>query len=292
MITAKLVQELREMTGAGMMDCKKVLVETNGDLEKAAEILRERGIAQAAKKSSRIAAEGLVDTYLSEDKKIGVAIEVNAETDFVGKNPEFKEYVEKTAKIVAENNPKDIEELKELEYEKGRTVQEKLTDLIAKIGENMNLRRFERIETDGMVHAYVHGEGRIAVLVEFTEASEEVAQDVCLQVAAMRPQYTFRTEVPQEEVDKELSIYVEQLRNEGKPDNILDKIAQGKLDKSFFGEVVLVDQPFVKEASMKIEDYLKENNAEVKSFVRLEKGDGLEKKEENFAEEVAKQMNG
>lgn len=291
MVTAQQVQELREITGAGMMDCKKVLVETNGDIEKAVEILRERGISKAAKKSSRIAAEGLVDTYISEDKKIAVAIEVNAETDFVGKNPEFRDYVEKTAKLVADKNPKDLETLKDLEYEKGKTVQEKLIDLIAKIGENMNLRRFARIETDGFVEAYVHGAGRIAVLVEFAKGKEEVAQNVCLQVAAMRPEYTFRTEVPKERVEKELSIYLEQVKNEGKPANIADKIAESKVDKLFYGEVVLVDQPYVKDNAMKIEDYLKANDTEIKTFVRFEKGEGLEKREENFAEEVAKQMN-
>ncbi len=291
MITAKQVQELRELTGAGMMDCKKVLVETNGDLEKAAELLRERGITKAAKKSSRIAAEGLVDTYISEDKKVGVVIEVNSETDFVSKNPEFREYVETTAKIVAEKNPKDVEALKALEYEKGKTVEEKLTDLIAKIGENMNLRRFTRIESDGVLKTYVHGEGRIAVLVELTKGTEEVAQNICLQIAAMRPEFTFRKEIPEDRVKKELEIYSEQVKNEGKPANIAEKIAQSKLDKLFYGEVVLVDQVYVKDNSMKIEDYLKANNAEIKTFVRLEKGEGLEKREENFAEEVAKQMN-
>ncbi len=291
MITAKQVQELREISGAGMMDCKKVLVETNGDIEKAAELLRERGITKAAKKSSRIAAEGLVDTYISDDKKVGVAIEVNAETDFVAKNPEFKEYVAKTAEIVAIKNPKNVEELKTLEYEKGKTVQEKLTDLIAKIGENMNLRRFERIETDGILKTYLHGEGRIAVLVELSKGTEEIAQNICLQIAAMRPEFTFRSEVPEARVAKELEIYLEQVKNEGKPENIADKIAQSKVDKLFFGEVVLLDQVYVKDNSMKIEDYLKANNAEIKTFVRLEKGEGLEKREENFAEEVAKQMN-
>lgn len=292
MITAKQVQELRELSGAGMMDCKKVLVETNGDLEKAAELLRERGISKAAKKSSRIAAEGLVDTYISDDKKIAVAIEVNAETDFVGKNEEFKSYVETVAKIVADKNPKDVEELKELEYEKGKTVQEKLTDLIAKIGENMNLRRFSRIETDGFVQTYVHGEGRIAVLAEFKKGEEEVAQNICLQIAAMRPEFTFREEVPKDRVEKELAIYVEQVKNEGKPEHIVEKIAESKLDKLFFGEIVLTDQVYVKDNSMKIEEYLKSNNSEIKTFVRFEKGEGLEKREENFAEEVAKQMNG
>ena len=291
MITAKQVQELRELTGAGMMDCKKVLVETEGDLQKAAELLRERGITKAAKKSSRIAAEGLVDTYISDDKKVAVAIEVNAETDFVGKNPEFKEYVQNTAKIVADKNPKDLEELKELEYEEGKTVQGKLTDLIAKIGENMNLRRFARIETDGLVVPYVHGEGRIAVLVELAKGTEEAGQNVCLQVASMRPEFTFREEVPAERVEKELEIYLEQVKNEGKPEDIADKIAQSKVDKLFFGEIVLLDQPYVKDNSMKISEYLEANDSELKSFVRFEKGEGLEKREENFAEEVAKQMN-
>lgn len=157
MITAKQVKELRELSGAGMMDCKKVLVETDGDVQKALELLRERGISKAAKKSSRIAAEGLVDIYISDDNKIGVALEVNAETDFVAKNDQFKEYVANVAKIVADKNPKDIEELKKLQYNDGMTVEEKITDLIATIGENMNLRRFERIATDGIVTGYVHG---------------------------------------------------------------------------------------------------------------------------------------
>ena len=291
MITAKQVQELRELTGAGMMDCKKVLVETNGNLEKAAELLRERGITKAAKKSSRIAAEGLVDTYISDDKRIGVAVEVNAETDFVSKNSEFRGFVSKVLEIIAIKNPKDVEELKNLEYEKNKTVQEKLTDLIAKIGENMNLRRFARIETDGVLKAYVHGEGRIAVLVELVKGTEEVAQNICLQIAAMRPEFTFRSEVSRERVEKELEIYIEQVKNEGKPEDRIEGIAKSKVDKLFYGEVVLTDQVYVKDNSMKIKDYLESNNAEIKTFARLEKGEGLEKREENFAEEVAKQMN-
>ncbi len=291
MITAKQVQELREISGAGMMDCKKVLVETNGNIEKASELLRERGITKAAKKSSRIAAEGLVDTYVSDDKKIGVVVEVNSETDFVSKNPEFKDFVSKTAEIIAIKNPKDVEELKKLEYENNKTVQEKLTDLIAKIGENMNIRRFVRIETDGILKAYIHGEGRIAVLVELVKGTEEVAQNICLQIAAMKPEFTFKSEVPKERAEKELEIYLEQVRNEGKPENIVEKIANSKVEKLFYGEVVLVNQVYVKDNSIKIEDYLKANNAEIKTFARLEKGEGLEKREENFAEEVSKQMN-
>ena len=291
MITAKQVQELREISGAGMMDCKKVLVETNGNIEKASELLRERGITKAAKKSSRIAAEGLVDTYVSDDKKIGVVVEVNSETDFVSKNPEFKDFVSKTAEIIAIKNPKDVEELKKLEYENNKTVQEKLTDLIAKIGENMNIRRFVRIETDGILKAYIHGEGRIAVLVELVKGTEEVAQNICLQIAAMKPEFTFKSEVPKERAEKELEIYLEQVRNEGKPENIVEKIANSKVEKLFYGEVVLVNQVYVKDNSIKIEDYLKANNAEIKTFARLEKGEGLEKREENYAEEVSKQMN-
>lgn len=290
MITAKQVKELREKTGAGMMDCKKVLVETDGDVEKAAELLRERGITKAAKKSSRIAAEGLVDTYISEDGKVGVAIEVNAETDFVAKNDQFKAFVTKIAEIVAKENPADVEALEELKYDDKITVKEKLIELIATIGENMNIRRFERIETSGKVYGYVHGMGKIAVLLELNEANDEVGKNVCLQIAAMRPEYLFREEVPQERVEKEREILLEQVKNEGMKEAIQERVVEGRLSK-FFEGICLVDQVFVKDNSKKIGDYVKENKAEIKSYVRLEKGEGLEKREENFAEEVAKQMN-
>ena len=191
MITASQVKELREKTGAGMMDCKKVLTETDGDMEKAMELLRERGIAKAAKKSDRIAAEGLVEAYISEDGKIGAIVEINSETDFVAKNDEFKTFVMDVAEQVAKENPKDVEELlaqKSIKVE-GKTISEVLTDKIATIGENMNIRRFERFETnEGLVEKYIHGDGKIAVLVELTKTDKELAKDICMQIAAVRPE--------------------------------------------------------------------------------------------------------
>ena len=219
MITASLVKELREKTGAGMMDCKKVLTETDGDLEKAAELLRERGIAKAAKKSGRIAAEGLVEAYVSEDGKVGAVVEVNAETDFVAKNEEFKKFVMDVAKQVVENNPKTVEDLlaEPSIAESGKTVNEVLVEKIATIGENMSIRRFARFETDGLVEKYIHGDGKIAVLVNMKNGSKELAKDICMQIAAARPEYVNREEVPADRIEKEKEILKQQTINEGKP---------------------------------------------------------------------------
>jgi len=294
MISASMVKDLREKTGAGMMDCKKALTETNGDMEKAIEYLREKGITKAAKKSSRIAAEGLVLAYVSEDNKIGAAIEVNSETDFVAKNDEFRGFVQALAKQVALNNPTDVEALLEEEYidEAGKKVSEVLTDKVAKIGENMNIRRFVRFETtDGMVESYIHGNGKIAVLVKMKNANTELAKDICMQVAAARPEYLNEASVPQERLAKEMEILKAQAMNEGKPEAIAEKVVQGRIGK-FYSEICLVDQEFVKNPDMKVSDLLKSKGAEVIDFARIEKGEGLEKKEENFAEEVMKQMNG
>ena len=291
MITAAQVKELREKTGAGIMDCKKVLIETDGDMEKAMELLRERGIAKAAKKSDRIAAEGLVECYISEDGKVGSIVEVNSETDFVAKNAEFKEFVLEVAKQVAIKNPKDVEELlgQDSIQETGKTVKEVLTDKIAKIGENMNIRRFERFETEGVVEKYIHGDGKIAVLVDFAKGDSEVAKDVCMQIAAARPEYIRKEEVPQDRVNKEMEILKAQAMNEGKPAEIAEKMVQGRIRK-FYEEICLIDQEFVKNPDIKVSELLKTKNAEITRFARFEKGEGIEKKEENFAEEVAKQM--
>ena len=291
MITASQVKELREKTGAGMMDCKKVLTETNGDMEKATELLRERGITKAAKKSSRIAAEGLVDAYISEDKKVGAVVEVNAETDFVAKNEEFKSFVKDVVKQIALNNPKDVEELlaQKSIAESDKTVQEVLTNKIATIGENMSIRRFVRFETNGMVAKYIHGEGKIGVLVEMENAQEDLAKDICMQIAAAKPEFVSREEVPQERVNKEMEILKAQAMNEGKPEAIAEKMVQGRLGK-FYAEICLVEKEFVKNPDIKISQLLKEKNAKVLRFARIEKGEGLEKREENFAEEVAKQL--
>ena len=291
MVTASQVKDLREKTGAGMMDCKKVLTETDGDMEKAIELLRERGIAKAAKKSGRIAAEGLVEAYISEDGKVGSVVEVNAETDFVAKNEEFKTFVMNVAKQIVEKNPKDLEELLSQESieAQGKTVQELLVDKIATIGENMNIRRFQRFESEGLVEKYIHGDGKIAVLVNMAKGTNEVAKDVCMQIAAARPEYVRKEEVPEERVQKEMEILKAQTMNEGKPEAIAEKIVQGRIGK-FYGEVCLVDQQFVKDPSIKVSDLLKQNDSEVVEFARFEKGEGLEKKEENFAEEVMNQL--
>jgi len=288
MITAEIVKELREKTGAGMMDCKKVLTETNGDMEKAIELLRERGIAKAAKKSDRIAAEGLVYAYVTEDQKVGVVVEVNSETDFVAKNEEFQKFVADIAVEIAKQNPANVEELLEKSLN-GKTVKEVLTDKIATIGENMSIRRFARFESEALVESYIHGNGKIGVLVELTKPEKELAKDICMQVAAAKPEYLNRTEVPAEVLNKEMEVLKAQAINEGKPAQIAEKIVQGRIGK-FYSEVCLVDQEFVKNPDIKIEQLVKEKGTEIVRFVRFEKGEGLEKKEENFAEEVMKQI--
>ncbi len=294
MITAEQVKQLRERTGAGMMDCKKVLTETNGDEEKAIELLRERGIAKAAKKSDRIAAEGLVTTYVTEDHKIGAVVEVNAETDFVAKNEEFKNFVADVAKQVAEKNPATVEELlaQTSITETDKTVQDVLTNKIATIGENMSIRRFERFETtNGFVESYIHGDGKIAVLVEMEGGDNTLAKDICMQIAAARPEYLDRESVPQERVNHEMEILKAQAVNEGKPEAVAEKIVQGRIGK-FYGEICLVEQDFVKDPDQKVGKLVESKGAKIVRFARFEKGEGLQKRKENFAEEVAKQVNG
>ena len=238
MISASQVKDLREKTGAGMMDCKKVLTETDGDMEKAIELLRERGIAKAAKKSDRIAAEGLVTAYVTEDSKIGAIAEVNAETDFVAKNDEFRAFANDVAKQVAINNPKDIADLLSQAFinDTTKTVNEVLTEKIAKIGENMSIRRFERFETTGLVEQYIHGDGKIGVLVELENGDKELAKDICMQIAAARPEYLDRESVPAERAEKEMEILKAQAMNEGKPEAIAEKMVQGRIGK-FYSEI-------------------------------------------------------
>ena len=290
MVTAALVKELREKTGAGMMDCKKVLTETDGDLEKAAELLREKGITKAAKKSGRVAAEGMVEAYISEDEKVGAIVEVNSETDFVAKNEEFRTFVMDVAKQIVKNNPESVEALlAELAmFEEGKTVNEALIGKIATIGENISIRRFARFETtDGLIEKYIHGDGKIAVLVNMTSGTKELAKDVCMQIAAARPEFIDRDQVPAERVEKEKEILKIQTMNEGKPEAIAEKIVLGRINK-FYQEICLVDQEFVKDPSKKVSDILKDSK--VLEFARFETGEGIEKKEENFAEEVMKQL--
>ena len=290
MVTAALVKELREKTGAGMMDCKKVLTETDGDLEKAAELLREKGITKAAKKSGRVAAEGMVEAYISEDEKVGAIVEVNSETDFVAKNEEFRTFVMDVAKQIVKNNPESVEALlaEPAMFEEGKTVNEALIEKIATIGENISIRRFARFETtDGLIEKYIHGDGKIAVLVNMTSGTKELAKDVCMQIAAARPEFIDRDQVPAERVEKEKEILKIQTMNEGKPEAIAEKIVLGRINK-FYQEICLVDQEFVKDPSKKVSEILKDSN--VLEFARFETGEGIEKKEENFAEEVMKQL--
>ena len=293
MITAELVKQLREKTGAGMMDCKKVLTETNGDEERAIELLRERGIAKAAKKSDRIAAEGLVTTYVTADQKVGAVVEVNAETDFVAKNEEFRNFVADIAKQVAEKKPATVEELlaQTSMVETDKTVQDVLTNKIATIGENMSIRRFERFESNGLVESYIHGDGKIGVLVEMENGNTELAKDVCMQIAAARPEYLDREAVPADRVAHEMEILKAQAVNEGKPEAVAEKIVQGRINK-FYGEICLVEQEFVKDPDQTVGKLVEAKEAKITRFARFEKGEGLQKREENFAEEVAKQING
>ena len=295
--TAKDVKDLRERTGCGMMDCKKALTESDGDVEKAIEFLREKGLAAAAKKAGRIAAEGIVDTYVSDDGKVGAIIEVNSETDFVGKNADFKAFVAALAKLVADKSPADVDALLKLEYpDSTMTVEEMLREKILTIGENLNIRRFDRYE--GSVATYIHGGGRIGVMVNFDtyvagkDGFAEVAKDVCMQIAAVNPQYICPDCVPAERVEKEKEILTQQAINEGKPANIAEKMVAGRI-KKFYKEICLVEQEFVKDPDLSVKAYVEDaakklgGSIKISSFVRFEKGEGLEKREDNFADEVA-----
>lgn len=291
MFSASDVKDLREKTGAGMMDCKKALQECEGDMDKAIDWLREKGIAKAAKKESRIAAEGLCQ--IKSEGNVAVMVEVNSETDFVAKNDEFQTFVENVAKIVVEKAPADIDALKALAYDADNTVGDALTALIAKIGENMNLRRFARIE--GNVCSYTHGGGRIGVLVEAEgsladENAYEAARDAAMQIAAINPLYLSQETVPAEDLEKEKGIIMAQIKedpkNASKPDAIIEKMVGGKINK-FYEQNCLLQQEFVKDNDQKVGKYLESKGVKLINFVRFEKGEGLEKKEENFADEVA-----
>ena len=289
-ITAGLVKELRERTGAGMMDCKKALAATEGDMDKAIDFLREKGLAAAAKKAGRIAAEGLVVSYVSEDAKVGVIVEVNCETDFVAKTENFQELVGGIAAFIAKSNPADMEALNASEIEEGKTVAALITESIAKIGENISLRRFARYEVaEGMVAAYIHGGGKIGVLVSMTAGTEELGHDVAMHIAAANPGYLNREQVPTAELEHEKQILTEQARNEGKPDNIIEKMVVGRIEK-YYKEVCLVDQEFVKDPDQTVGKLVAAAGASVTEFTRFQLGEGIEKKQEDFAAEVMAQI--
>ncbi|MBU3214097.1 translation elongation factor Ts [Clostridium estertheticum] len=305
MVTASMVKELREKTGAGMMDCKRALSETDGDVEKAIELLREKGLAAAAKKSGRIAAEGLVCTYISEDMKVGAVVEVNCETDFVAVNNDFVTLANNTAKQAAQTNSTTIEEFtsEKCMSDETITINDAVTALIAKLGENMSVRRFQKFSIEnGVVQSYIHGGGRIGVLVELACEKQDdvlirIAKDVAMQIAAASPLFLDNTCVDKDTLEKEKEIYRVQAINEGKPEKIVEKMVMGRVNK-YFKEVCLLEQVWVKNADYTITKYLKEESkklgAEIKvtRFERFERGEGIEKKEENFAEEVQRQVQG
>lgn len=303
-VTAGMVKELREVTGAGMMDCKKALAETDGDMDKAVEFLREKGLAAASKKAGRIAAEGIVATIVSEDGKSGAIVEVNSETDFVAKNAQFQGYVADVAAQVLASESKDMDAFLEEKWAKDSslTVAQVLSSQISVIGENMSIRRFEKIVTDGVVVDYIHGGGRIGVVIEASaevvnDTVKEALKNVAMQIAALAPKYVKRDEISQEFIDHETEILKLQAKNENpdKPDSILEKMIVGRLNKEL-KEFCLVDQAYVKDGDLTVGKYLEQvskevgGKVEVKKFVRFETGEGLEKKEENFADEVARQM--
>ena len=289
-ITAGLVKELRERTGAGMMDCKKALAATEGDMDKAIDFLREKGLAAAAKKAGRIAAEGLVVSYVSEDSKVGVIVEVNCETDFVAKTENFQELVAGIAAHVAKSNPADMDALNASEIEEGKTVAALITESIAKIGENISLRRFARYEVaEGMVAAYIHGGGKIGVLVSMTAGDAELGKDVAMHIAAANPGYLTREQVPTAELEHEKAVLTEQARNEGKPEQIIEKMVQGRIQK-YYKEVCLVDQEFVKDPDQTVGKLVAAAGAAVIEFTRFQLGEGIEKKQEDFAAEVMAQI--
>lgn len=300
-VTAALVKELREITGAGMMDCKKALVESEGDIERAIEILREKGLSKAAKKSDRIAAMGLVRIAYAEGGKGAALVEVNSETDFVAKNDDFVNFVEKIAEITLENDVKDVEGLKSVKYSDENSVLEELTAKIATIGENLSIRRFEKFDQDGVVYTgYIHTNGMIGVVIGLeTEATVEevsvVGKDIAMQVASMNPKFLDRSFVDADYIAHEREILRNLVLNEGKPENMVDKIVDGKIEKEL-RDVCLMSQKFVKNGELTVAQYVEEaakelgKDIKVVSMARYEVGEGIEKKEENFAEEVAAQM--
>ena len=305
-ITASMVKELRELTGAGMMDCKKALNETNGNMEEAIEFLRKNGEAKAVKKAGRIAAEGIVMAEVRDDKTAAI-VEVNSETDFVAKNAEFQGFVKAVVNQAIDSDSKDMDSFMAEAWNEdaSKTVKDALTEKIAVIGENLNIRRFEKLESDGCIVAYIHGGGRIGVLVEadtdvINDEVKTCLKNVAMQVAAMSPKYVSRDEVSQEFLDKEKEILLAQAKNDpknaNKPENIIEKMLIGRLNKEM-KEICLLDQVYVQDGDLTVAKYVEKvaketgANLTVKKFVRFETGEGLEKKNEDFAAEVAAQMN-
>ena len=287
-ITAALVKELRDRTGAGMMDCKKALVETNADLEAAIDLMRASGAAKAAKKAGRVASEGLVNVTISDDNKQAAILEVNSETDFVTKGSAFIDFVDSLGRLALKNKPESVESFLGQKLDSGETVDEARENIIAKIGENISVRRVQIISTEtGILGAYKHGD-RIAVLTVLASQDSALAKDVAMHIAASRPECISEDQLSEELLEREKAIFIEQARESGKPDNIIEKMIVGRM-KKFVNEVTLYGQSFVKDPDVTVGELVKSNNSEVESFVRYEVGEGIEKKEDNFVEEVMAQ---
>tara|TARA_B100002052_G_scaffold272925_2_gene274945 strand:- start:2013 stop:2894 length:882 start_codon:yes stop_codon:yes gene_type:complete len=286
-ISAALVKELRERTGAGMMECKKALTATDGDIEAAAENMRREGLAKADKKAGRVAAEGRIATATSTAKDAAVLVEVNCETDFVGKNEEFVEFADALAALILEKQPMSAEEVNDLHLA-GQTVDDRRRELTAKLGEKIDVRRFARVEAvGGNLDVYSHG-ARIASVVAVEGGNESLARDLAMHVAATNPAFLSTEDVPEERRNSEKEMLMAQARDSGKPDDIIEKMVEGRLNK-FLGEITLVGQPFVKDPDTTVGKLAADQNAKITAFARLEVGEGIEKKEEDFAEEVKKQ---
>ena len=288
-VTAAMVKELRERTGAGMMECKKALVETNGDMDAAIETLRKSGLAQADKKAGRVAAEGRIALAVSDDRRQAVMVEVNCETDFVAKDESFNAFADAVAQNTLDQNPADVDALMATNVN-GETVEEARQALVSKIGENIQVRRFVRASTEGSLGAYVHG-GKIGVLVDLSGGSEELARDLAMHVAAMSPEFVSADDVPAAVIEREKDILVAQAEGSGKPPEIIAKMVEGRLRKHLAG-ITLLGQAFVKDSDLTVADLLGQNGATVRGFNRLAVGEGIEKKQENFADEVMQQVKG
>ena len=286
-ITASLVKDLRERTGSGMMECKKALVETDGDIEAAAELMRKSGAAKADKKAGRVAADGAIKVLVNADGKSAVILEINSETDFVAKDDNFQAFAEEVLAAVAEHRPDTVEAVSSLTLGSGQTVEQSRQALIAKVGENIQVRRFEIIESDAAIASYLHGD-RIGVLVD-SDADADLARDIAMHVAAVNPQFVDQDSIPAEFVEKEKGILIAQAESSGKPPEIIEKMIQGRLNK-FLAEVTLLGQPFVKDQDQTVSKLLSAAGAKVNRFVRYEVGEGIEKKVEDFAAEVASQL--
>ena len=289
-ITASMVKELRERTGAGMMECKKALSESSGDMDAAIELMRKSGQAKADKKASRVAAEGTIVVHITDDNKQGVILEVNCETDFVAKDESFLKFSNDVAQVIMDESPADVNALMNTSLADSETVESTRLALVSKIGENIQVRRFEKvISASGALGKYMHG-SRIGVMVELENGGDDLSKDIAMHVAASKPICVDENGVPEETLQKEKEIFIAQAEGSGKPAEIIEKMVQGRL-KKFLGEITLLGQPFVKDPDKSVGKLLKEKSASVISFIRYEVGEGVEKKSENFAEEVMAQVN-